>query len=44
MGGDSNRVHLVSVSGVEDWPLMDKTEVARRLVSRIAANFAQAAE
>ena len=44
MGGDSNRVHLVSASGIEDWPLMDKSEVAQRLVSRIAASFAQAAE
>ncbi|HLY06870.1 MAG TPA: bifunctional phosphopantothenoylcysteine decarboxylase/phosphopantothenate--cysteine ligase CoaBC [Rhizomicrobium sp.] len=44
MGGDANRVHLISASGVEDWPLMDKTEVARRLTQRIAAELAQAAE
>jgi phosphopantothenoylcysteine decarboxylase/phosphopantothenate--cysteine ligase len=36
MGGDHNRVHLVSRSGVEDWPEMTKTEVAARLAARIA--------
>jgi phosphopantothenoylcysteine decarboxylase/phosphopantothenate--cysteine ligase len=44
MGGDANRVHLISASGVEDWPLMDKTEVARRLAQRIAAELTPAAE
>jgi phosphopantothenoylcysteine decarboxylase/phosphopantothenate--cysteine ligase len=36
MGGDSNRVHLVSAAGVEDWPEMTKTEVGARLAARIA--------
>ncbi len=36
MGGAQNRVHLITTSGVEDWPLMDKLAVARRLVARIA--------
>jgi phosphopantothenoylcysteine decarboxylase/phosphopantothenate--cysteine ligase len=36
MGGDQNRVHLISADRVEDWPLLDKNEVARRLVARIA--------
>jgi len=36
MGGDKNRVHLVSAQGVEDWPLMDKADVGRRLAGRIA--------
>ena len=36
MGGTRNRVHLVTGSGVEDWPEMAKEEVARRLVERIA--------
>jgi phosphopantothenoylcysteine decarboxylase/phosphopantothenate--cysteine ligase len=44
MGGDANRVHLISASGVEAWPLMDKAEVARRLARRIAAELAPAAE
>jgi phosphopantothenoylcysteine decarboxylase/phosphopantothenate--cysteine ligase len=44
MGGDSNRVHLLTASGVEDWPLMDKREVARRLVSQIASTLQHAAE
>ena len=36
MGGDRNRVHLVTAQGVEDWPEAGKDEVARRLVGRIA--------
>ncbi len=36
MGGDRNRVHLVSVDGVEDWPEMTKNEVGARLAARIA--------
>ncbi|MFC0218340.1 bifunctional phosphopantothenoylcysteine decarboxylase/phosphopantothenate--cysteine ligase CoaBC [Pseudochelatococcus lubricantis] len=37
MGGERNTVHLVSKDGIESWPTMDKTEVARRLVARAAA-------
>jgi len=36
MGGDSNRIHLVSAAGVEDWPEMTKNEVGARLAARIA--------
>ena len=36
MGGDDNTVHLVSAGGVETWPTLDKDEVARRLVARLA--------
>ena len=36
MGGDKNRVHLVTANGVEDWPLLDKVDVGRRLAGRIA--------
>jgi phosphopantothenoylcysteine decarboxylase/phosphopantothenate--cysteine ligase len=36
-GGDSNRIHLVSAEGVEDWPVMTKRKVAERLAERIAA-------
>lgn len=36
MGGDDNTVHIVSASGIEDWPKLAKTEVAERLVARIA--------
>ena len=35
-GGDRNTIHLVDEHGVEDWPVMTKTEVALRLASRIA--------
>jgi phosphopantothenoylcysteine decarboxylase/phosphopantothenate--cysteine ligase len=35
-GGDRNRVHLVSASGVESWPEMTKAEVASRLMDRLA--------
>jgi phosphopantothenoylcysteine decarboxylase/phosphopantothenate--cysteine ligase len=37
MGGNTNTVHLVTVSGVESWPPQAKDDVARRLVERIAA-------
>ena len=36
MGGDKNLVHLVTANGVEDWPLLDKIDVGRRLAGRIA--------
>lgn len=39
MGGDRNRVHLVTPHGVEDWPDLDKDEVARRLADDIAARL-----
>jgi phosphopantothenoylcysteine decarboxylase/phosphopantothenate--cysteine ligase len=35
MGGDRNRVHLVSKAGVETWPDMGKDDVARTLVARL---------
>jgi phosphopantothenoylcysteine decarboxylase/phosphopantothenate--cysteine ligase len=41
MGGDFNTVHLLTGDGVEDWQPMSKTEVARRLASRIAEHFAK---
>jgi phosphopantothenoylcysteine decarboxylase/phosphopantothenate--cysteine ligase len=41
MGGESNRIHLVTADGVETWPLQPKHEVARMLVSRIAAALAR---
>jgi len=36
MGGDKNRVHLVTARTVENWPLMNKADVGRRLAGRIA--------
>ncbi|HXW20967.1 MAG TPA: bifunctional phosphopantothenoylcysteine decarboxylase/phosphopantothenate--cysteine ligase CoaBC [Roseiarcus sp.] len=36
-GGRSNLVHLVSADGVDSWPAMDKSEVGRRLIARLAA-------
>lgn len=35
-GGDRNRVHLLSAAGVESWPDMTKTEVAAKLMERLA--------
>jgi phosphopantothenoylcysteine decarboxylase / phosphopantothenate---cysteine ligase len=37
MGGDRNRVHLVTARGVENWPEQSKEEVAHMLIDRIAA-------
>ncbi len=39
MGGDSNTIRLISNSGVDDWPTMDKKHVARRLVGEIIGFF-----
>jgi phosphopantothenoylcysteine decarboxylase / phosphopantothenate---cysteine ligase len=36
MGGSHNRIHLVTKSGVEDWPEAAKEDVARHLIARIA--------
>jgi phosphopantothenoylcysteine decarboxylase/phosphopantothenate--cysteine ligase len=36
MGGERNRVHLVTGERVEDWPEASKDEVARRLIARVA--------
>ena len=36
MGGEENKIHLVTAGGVEDWPRLGKDEVARRLAARIA--------
>jgi phosphopantothenoylcysteine decarboxylase/phosphopantothenate--cysteine ligase len=41
MGGDSNTVHIVTASGVEDWPPQSKDDVARALVNRITASLAK---
>jgi phosphopantothenoylcysteine decarboxylase/phosphopantothenate--cysteine ligase len=43
MGGDKNKVHLVTTERNEAWPEMQKTEVARRLVEKITAFFGKAA-
>jgi len=43
MGGDRNRIHLVSEAGIEDWPDMTKTEVGARLAARIAEKLKGAA-
>ena len=37
MGGEANAVHLVTATGVEDWPRLPKQAVAARLAERIAA-------
>jgi phosphopantothenoylcysteine decarboxylase/phosphopantothenate--cysteine ligase len=39
MGGARNTIRLLSADGVEEWPTLDKTEVARRLMQKIAAYF-----
>ncbi|HXG79159.1 MAG TPA: bifunctional phosphopantothenoylcysteine decarboxylase/phosphopantothenate--cysteine ligase CoaBC [Methyloceanibacter sp.] len=36
MGGDRTQVHLVTASGVEDWPPLSKEETAMRLLARAA--------
>jgi len=41
MGGDTNTVHLVTESGVEDWPPQSKDDVARSLIERVATALAE---
>ena len=36
MGGDKNRVHIITANGEEAWPEMSKIDVAKRLAARIA--------
>lgn len=38
-GGDDNTVHMISRSGVEDWPTQSKSAVAQTLAARIADHF-----
>ena len=40
-GSERNTVHLISETGIEDWPEMTKDAVAERLVRRIADALAQ---
>jgi phosphopantothenoylcysteine decarboxylase/phosphopantothenate--cysteine ligase len=42
MGGQRNAVHLITADGIDSWPLMPKTDVAGRLVARIAAHLERA--
>jgi phosphopantothenoylcysteine decarboxylase/phosphopantothenate--cysteine ligase len=35
MGGDSNSIHLITADGIESWPQLSKSEVARRLAEKI---------
>src|SRR5690606_33212908 len=42
MGGDRNRVRILSHSGIEEWPEMDKGEVAERLAGKIAERLLEA--
>ncbi len=39
MGGDFNTIRLISESGVEDWPKLNKQQVAYRLVDKIVGFF-----
>ena len=41
MGGDRNKVRIVSRTGVEEWPEMGKDEVAARLAGLIAERLQQ---
>jgi phosphopantothenoylcysteine decarboxylase/phosphopantothenate--cysteine ligase len=41
MGGDVNKVHIVTAQGVEEWPPQTKDAVARALVARIAGTLSE---
>jgi len=36
MGGDANRVHIVSADGVDSWDRLSKSDVATRLIGKVA--------
>ncbi len=38
-GGEANQVQLIDADGIESWPSMSKTEVADRLVRRLATEL-----
>jgi phosphopantothenoylcysteine decarboxylase/phosphopantothenate--cysteine ligase len=40
MGGDKNTIHVVTRNGIDSWPTLDKDEVARRLIARLAKELA----
>lgn len=40
MGGDRNRVNIISAGGIDVWPDLAKDDVAERLAALIAARFA----
>ncbi len=39
MGGEENRVHIVTRAGVESWDNLPKDEVARKLIEKVADVF-----
>ena len=39
MGGDENTIHIVTKSGVEDFPRMPKTKIAETIARKIAAQM-----
>lgn len=43
MGGNRNTVHIVTRDGVENWPEMDKGDVAEKLLSLAASHIARRA-
>ncbi|UXM95348.1 bifunctional phosphopantothenoylcysteine decarboxylase/phosphopantothenate--cysteine ligase CoaBC [Bartonella sp. HY329] len=40
MGGDQNHIYIVQKDKVEEWPLLDKWQVAEKLAEKIADYFA----
>ncbi|MBK8160128.1 MAG: bifunctional phosphopantothenoylcysteine decarboxylase/phosphopantothenate--cysteine ligase CoaBC [Rhodospirillaceae bacterium] len=41
-GGADNKVYFIDAAGAEEWPRLSKTDLAQRLVARIAADFKKA--
>lgn len=40
MGGDENHIHIVQKDRVEEWPLLNKQQVAEKIAKKIADYFA----
>jgi phosphopantothenoylcysteine decarboxylase / phosphopantothenate---cysteine ligase len=43
MGGSRNSVKIISETGIDAWPDLDKDEVATRLAALIATRFSASA-
>ncbi len=41
LGGENNKVFVLTKEGTESWPCMAKQKVARRLIARLAAMLAE---
>ena len=44
MGGDDNAIQIVTAQGIESWPSLPKSEVAQKLIEKVAHALSPAAD